>query len=81
MTEKGRDMLLKLFIASCAIHLIVQGHFALSRFVETIPFNDSWAYYRNLHPVRHSLLVGLKWVSLATALILGMLLIAKKVRR
>lgn len=71
-------MLLKLFIASCAICLVVQDHFALQRWMEAMPFTNSWAYYHNLHPFKHTILVGLQWTSLATTLILGVVLIARR---
>ena len=74
------NVLLKWFIASSAVCLLVQGHFAVERWYETIPFVDSWSYYRNFHPVRHIILVNLQWLSMAATLILGGLLVAKTVR-
>ena len=75
------NVLLKWFIASCAVCLLIQGHFAMERWYETLPLVDSWSYYRNFHPIRHIILVSLQWISLAAALILGGMLVERKVRR
>jgi len=70
--------MLKSFLAAITIHLIVQGHFALQSWTESLPFTDSWAYFRNYHPVRHMVLEGLRWASLVAAVLLGASLLVKR---
>lgn len=73
--------MLKLFIVSSLVCLVVYGHFAFQSWVESVPFTDSWAYYRNYHPVRHSILIMLKWAALGAFLLTGALLIVRAVFR
>ncbi|UOA14064.1 hypothetical protein DSM109990_00860 [Sulfitobacter dubius] len=71
----------KLFIGSVVVCLLAQGHFLLHSWVESLPFADSWAYYRNLHPVRHDILTVIRWGSLGASILTGTIIIAKTALR
>lgn len=73
--------MLKLFIVSSLICLVIHGHFAFQSWVESVPFTDSWAYFRNYHPVRHNILIMLKWGTLGASLLTGALLTVKRAFR
>lgn len=71
----------KLFMGSVVVCLLAHGHFFLQNRVESLPFTDSWAYYRNLHPVRHDILTVIRWASLGTSVLTGAIVIAKTALR
>lgn len=78
MPRASDKIMFKVFLGSCAVYLLAQGHFVLQGWLEKIPFTDSWAYYRNYHPIRHDILVVIKWGALGLALLLAALLVAKR---
>lgn len=69
------------FIVSSVVWAVVLAFLSLQSLVESIPFADPWAYFRNYHPVRYHTLVLIGWASFGISLSTGLLLVVKKVTR
>lgn len=69
------------FIVSSVAWAVVLAFLSVQSWVESIPFADPWAYFRNYHPVRYHTLILIGWASFGISLSTGLLLVVKKVTR
>jgi len=74
----GKIVSWKLFFACSLICLCIFTFLMFARWAESIPFAESWGYYRNLHPVRHAALVVFGWMFFGVSLSTGFLLLLKR---
>ena len=69
------------FCVSGALCLGIIAFLAVQHWVESIPYTDTCAYFRNYHPIRHTLLVALGWVFAGVSVTAGFVYIGRLAMR
>ncbi|MFV8559253.1 hypothetical protein ACNQ62_14375 [Sulfitobacter sp. SBS6] len=69
------------FCVSGVLCLGIIAFLAVQHWVESIPYTDTWAYFRNYHPIRHKLLVAFGWVFAAVSVTAGVVYVGRLAMR
>ena len=69
------------FCVSGVLCLGIIAFLEVQYWVESIPFADTWAYFRNYHPIRHKLLVAFGWVCAAVSVTAGFVYVGRLAMR
>ena len=69
------------FCVSGVLCLGTIAFLAVQHWVESIPYTDTWAYFRNYHPIRHKLLVAFGWVFAAVSVTAGVVYVGRLAMR
>ena len=69
------------FYVSGALCFGTVAFLGVQHWVESSPYTDTWAYFRNYHPIRHTLLVALGWAFAGVSMTAGVVCACRRAMR